>query len=59
MILGCKLKFFIFIFSAPFGQKMKISVPIIKTISNIFMNNPDFWSLGHGEGIYSQSKIHF
>ena len=50
---------FISIFSAPFGQIWKISVPIIKRISRIFRNTPYLWSLCHFEGSYSQSKINF
>ena len=50
---------FISIFSASFGQIWKISVPIIKRISQIFRNTPYFLSLCHFEGSYSQSKITF
>jgi len=50
---------FISIFSASFGQIWKISVPIIKRISQIFRNTPYFLSLCHFEGSYSQSKINF
>ena len=47
------------IFSAHFGQIWKISVPIMKRISQIFRNTPYFLSLCHFEGSYSQSKIYF
>ena len=47
------------IFSAHFGQIWKISVPIMKRISQIFRNTPYFLSLCHFEGSYSQSKITF
>ena len=49
----------IYIFSAHFGQIWKISVPIMKRISQIFRNTPYFLSLCHFEGSYSQSKITF